>query len=105
MGVGATGSTNAPNQPTDAGRSGDTPKADTAAKAKFGETLKHESIDLNIHGNPDRFKGPMSPHSDGPDFFKPIPKSPDHSPKLPDTRPFHDTTPSGTHVFGIEGKI
>jgi len=36
MGVGATGSTSAPNQPTDAGRSGDTPKADTAAKAKFG---------------------------------------------------------------------
>ena len=36
---------------------------------------------------------------------KPIPKARDNSPKIPDTRPFHDTTPIGTHVFGIEGKI
>ncbi len=41
MGDGVTGSTNAPaNQPTNAGRSGDTSAADAAAKAKFGEALK-----------------------------------------------------------------
>jgi len=63
-------------------------------------------INTKIDGDPDRFKGPMSgPRSDGPDLTKPIPKKPDSSPKLPDTRPFHDTTPSGTHVFGVEGKI
>ena len=133
MGDGVTGSTNAPNQTTNAGRSGDSSAADAAAKAKFGEALKQEScpeglsrrppegctylrppsdpfqpskpINTKIDGDPDRFKGPMSPRSDGPDLSKPIPKKPDSSVKLPDTRPFHDTTPSGTHVFGVEGKI
>jgi hypothetical protein len=103
MGNGVSGSTNAPaNQPTTAGRSGDTSQADAAAKAKFGESLK--TIDLKIHGDPDRFK-PCSAYDAGPDYTKPIPKATDHSPKIPDTRPFHDTTPSGSHVFGIEGKI
>ena len=130
MGNGVTGSTNAPaQQPTN--RSGDTTAADVATKAKFDQALKQEScpegltrkppencnylrppgqppqpekkIDLQIHNDPG--KGPMSPRSDGPDYFKPIPKAPDNSPKLPDTRPFHDTTPSGSHVFGVEGKI
>jgi hypothetical protein len=132
MGDGVSGAGNAPaNQPTN--RSGDTSAADAATKAKFDQALKQEScpegltrqppkdcnylrppgqppqpskpIDLKIHGDPDRFKGPMSPRSDGPDLTKPIPKKPDSSLKLPDTRPFHDTTPSGTHVIGIEGKI
>jgi hypothetical protein len=131
MGNGVTGSTNAPaNQPTN--RSGDTTAADAATKAKFDQALKQEScpegltlrppkdcnylrppgqppqpekkIDLTVHNDPG--KGPMSgPRSDGPDLTKPIPKKPDSSPKLPDTRPFHDTTPSGSHVFGVEGKI
>ena len=134
MGDGVTGSTNAPaNQPTNAGRSGDTSAADTAAKAKFGEALNQENlcppglgrrqpegctylrppshpsqpekkIDLTVHNDPGSSKGPTN-RSDGPDFSKPIPKLPSNSPKLPDTRPFHDTTPSGTHVFGVEGKI
>jgi hypothetical protein len=128
MGNGVTGSTNAPaQQPTN--RSGDTTAADVATKAKFDQALKQEScpagltmrppkdcnylrppgqpekkIDLTVHNDPG--KGPMSgPRSDGPDLTKPIPKKPDSSPKLPDTRPFHDTTPSGSHVFGVEGKI
>ena len=134
MGDGVTGSTNAPaNQPTNAGRSGDSSAADAAAKAKFGEALKQEScppgltrrpqegcnylrppadpfqpskpIPTTIDGDPDRFKGPMSPRSEGPDLSKPIPKKPDSSLKLPDTRPFHDSTPNGTHIIGIEGKI
>ena len=134
MGDGVTGSTNAPTQPTNTGRSGTTLAEDAAAKAKFGEHLKQEScpegltrrppegcnylrppadpfqpskpIRTTIDGDPDRFKGPMSrPRSDGPDLSKPIPQKPSDSPKLPDTRPFHDTTPSGTHVFGVEGKI
>jgi len=134
MGDGVTGPTNAPaNQTTNVGRSGDSSAADAAAKAKFGEALKQEScppgltrrpqegcnylrpladpfqpskpITTKIDGDPDRFKGPMSPRSDGPDLTKPIPRKPDSSPKLPDTRPFHDTTPSGSHVFGVEGKI
>jgi hypothetical protein len=134
MGNGVTGSTNAPaNQPTNAGRSGDTSQADAATKAKFGEALNQElcppglslrpregcnylrppadpfqpskPIDLKVHEDPAR-KGPMSgPRSDGPDLTKPIPKKPDSSLKLPDTVPFHDTTPSGTHVFGVKGKI
>ena len=130
MGNGVTGSTNAPaNQPTNAGRSGDTSQADAATKAKFGEALNQElcppglslrpregcnylrppgqpekKIDLTVHNDPG--KGPMSgPRSDGPDLTTPIPKKPDSSPKLPDTVPFHDTTPSGSHVFGVEGKI
>jgi hypothetical protein len=130
MGNGVSGPTSTPAQPTNTGRSGDTSAADAATKAKFNEHLKQEScpegltrkppencnylrppgqpekkIDLNIHGDPDRFKGPMSPRSNGPDYTKPIPKAPDHSPKIPDTRPFHDTTPSGSHVIGVEGKI
>jgi hypothetical protein len=105
MGDGVTNSTNTPaNQPTNAGRSADTSAADAAAKTKFGETLKHQSIDLKIHGDPDRFK-PCTTRETGPDYTKPIPKARDNSPKIPDTRPFHDTTPSGSHVFGIEGKI
>jgi hypothetical protein len=128
MGNGVSVPTNPPAQPTNTGRSGDTSAADAATKAKFNEHLKQEScpegltrkppencnylrppgqpekkIDLQIHNDPG--KGPMSPRSDGPDYFKPIPKAPDNSPKLPDTRPFHDTTPSGSHVFGVEGKI
>jgi hypothetical protein len=134
MGDGVTGSTNAPaNQPTNVGRSGDSSAADMETKAKFGEALKQEScppgltrrpqegcnylrppadpfqpskpITTKIDGDPDRFKGPMSPRSEGPDLSKPVPKKPSDSVKLPDTRPFHDTTPSGTHVFGVEGKI
>jgi hypothetical protein len=128
MGNGVTGSTNAPtNQPTN--HSGDTTAADAATKAKFDQALSQEScpagltmrppkdcnylrppgqpekkIDLTVHNDPG--KGPMSgPRSYGPDLTKPIPKKPDSSPKLPDTRPFHDTTPSGSHVFGVEGKI
>lgn len=132
MGDGVSGSINAPAQPTNAGRSGATPAEDAAAKAKFGEALNQENlcppgltrkppenctylrppthpsqpekkIDINIHNDPG--KGPMSPRSNGPDYTKPIPKAPDNSPKIPDTRPFHDTTPSGSHVFGVEGKI
>jgi hypothetical protein len=132
MGDGVTGSTNAPaNQPTNAGRSGDSYAADAAAKVKFGEALTQElcppgltlrpregcnylrppadpfqpskPIDLKVHEDPG--KGPMSPRSDGPDLSKPVPQKPSNSLKLPDTRPFHDTTPSGTHVIGIEGKI
>ena len=135
MGDGVTGSTNAPaNQPTNAGRSGTMSAEDAATKAKFSEALNQElcppglsrrpregcnylrppadpfqpskPISTKIDGDPDRFKGPMSrPRSDGPDLSKPIPKKPSDSTKLPDTRPFHDTTPSGTHVFGVEGKI
>ena len=105
MGDGVTGSTNAPaNQAPNAARSGSSSATDPAAKGKFGEALKQQSIDLKIHGDPDRFK-PCTTRETGPDYTKPIPKAPDHSPKIPDTRPFHDTTPSGTHVFGIEGKI
>ena len=134
MGDGVTSSTSVPaNQPTNAGRSGDTSAADAAAKTKFGEALNQENlcppgltrkppenctyrrppgqppqpekkIDLKVHNDPGSSKGPTS-RSDGPDFSKPIPKLPPNSPKLPDTRPFHDTTPSGTHVFGVEGKI
>ena len=103
MGNGVSGSTSTPaNQTTNPAQSGSSSAADAAAKAKFGESLK--SIDLKIHGDPDRFK-PCTTRDAGPDYTKPIPKAPDHSPKIPDTRPFHDTTPSGTHVFGVEGKI
>jgi hypothetical protein len=135
MGDGVTGSTNAPaNQPINAGRSGDSSAADMETKAKFGEALKQEScppgltrrpqegcnylrppadpfqpskpINTKIDGDPDRFKGPMSrPRSDGPDLSKPVPQKPSDSIKLPDTRPFHDSTPNGTHVFGVERKI
>jgi hypothetical protein len=45
------------------------------------------------------------PRSDGPDLTTPGPKKPDNSPKLPklpDIRPTHDTTPSGSHVWGIK---
>ena len=102
MGVGATGPTNTPaNQATTPPQSGSSSAAD-AAKGKFGETLN--SIDLKIHGDPDRFK-PCSAYDNGPDYTKPIPKARDNSPKIPDTRPFHDPTPIGTHVFGIEGFI
>lgn len=105
MGNGVSGPTGTlVNQPTNAGRSGDTPAADTAAKAKFGDALKHETIDLKIHGDPDRFKSPIT-RSGGTDYTKPLPEAHSHALKLPDTHPFHDTTPSGTHVFGIEGKI
>jgi hypothetical protein len=131
MGDGVNGPTNTPAQPTNTGRS-DTSAADAATKAKFNEHLKQEScpegltrkpqegcnylrppadpfqpskpIDLKIHNDPGSSKGPVN-HSDGPDFSKPIPKLPDSSLKLPDTRPFHDTTPNGTHVFGGEVKI
>jgi hypothetical protein len=103
MGNGVSGPTSTPaNQTTNPAQSGSSSAADATTKAKFGETLK--SIDLKIHGDPDRFK-PCSAYDAGPDYTKPIPKAPDHSPKIPDTRPFHDTTPSGSHVFGIEGKI
>lgn len=132
MGNGVTGSTNAPaNQPTNAGRSGDTSQADAATKAKFGEALNQEQcppglsmrpregcnylrppadpfqpskpVDINVHRDPG---SPMSgPRSDGPDLTTPTPKKPDSSLKLPDIVPFHDTTPSGTHVFGVKGKI
>jgi hypothetical protein len=118
MGDGVTGSTNAPaNQPTNAGRSGDTSQADTAAKAKFGEALNQENlcppgltrkppenctylrppgqppqpekpIDIKVHNDPGSSKGPMSPRSDGPDFSKPIPKLPDNSLKPPEG-PYH----------------
>ena len=105
MGNGVTGPTNAPaNQTTNPAQSGSSSAADKAAKTKFGETLKHETIDLKIKGDPDRFK-PCTTRETGPDYTKPIPKARDNSPKIPDTRPFHDTTPSGSHVFGIEGKI
>jgi hypothetical protein len=105
MGDGVTGSTNAPaNQAPNAARSGSSSATDPAAKGKFGEALKQQSIDLKIHGDPDRFK-PCTTRETGPDYTKPIPKARDNSPNIPDTRPFHDTTPRGTHVFGIEGKI
>ena len=131
MGDGVAGSTNAPaNQPTNAGRSGTMSAEDAATKAKFSEALNQElcppglsrrpregcnylrppadpfqpskPIDINIQRDPG---SPMSPRSDGPDLTKPIPKKPDSSLKLPDTVPFHDTTPSGTHVFGVKVKI
>lgn len=134
MGDGVTGSTNAPaNQTTNAGRSGDSSQADTAAKAKFGEALSQESlcppglsrrppegctylrppsqppqpskpIDINIHGDADRFKGPMN-RSNGPDTSKPIPQSPPDSFKLPDFRPYHEGGPNGTHIIGVKGKF
>jgi hypothetical protein len=127
MGDGVSGAGNAPaNQPTN--RSGDTTAGDLATKAKFDQALQQEScpagltmrppkdcnylrppgqpekkIDLTVHNDPG--KGPMSgPRSDGPDLTKPIPKKPDSSPKidLPNIRPTHDTTPSGTDVWGIK---
>jgi hypothetical protein len=117
MGDGVNGPTNAPAQPTNAGRSGDTSAADAAVKAKFNEALKQEScpegltrrppkdcnylrppadpfqpskpIPTTIDGDPDRFKGPMSrPRSDGPDLSKPIPKLPDSSLQVPKS-PYH----------------
>jgi hypothetical protein len=103
MGNGVNGPTSPPaNQTTNPAQSGSSSAADKAAKGKFGEALK--SIDLKIHGDPDRFK-PCTTRDTGTDYMKPIPKARDNSPKIPDTRPFHDTTPSGSHVFGIEGKI
>jgi hypothetical protein len=103
MGNGVNGPTSPPaNQTTNPAQSGSSSAADKAAKGKFGEALK--SIDLKIHGDPDRFK-PCTTRDTGTDYTKPIPKARDNSPKIPDTRPFHDTTPIGTHVFGIEGKI
>ena len=133
MGDGVTGSTNAPaNQPTNAGRSGDTSQADAAAKAKFGEALKQEScpeglsrrpqegcnylrppadpfqpskpITTKIDGDPDRFKGPMSPRSEGPDFSKPTPKLPDSSLQVP-KGPYHTGglgSGDGAHIGGWE---
>jgi hypothetical protein len=131
MGDGVTGSTNAPaNQPTNAGRSGDTSAADTAAQAKFGEALSQENlcppglkrppdgctylrppsdpfqpskpITTKIDGDPDRFKGPMSPRSEGPDYSKPIPKLPSDSFKLPEG-PYHTGglgSGDGAHIGG-----
>lgn len=135
MGDGVTGSTNAPaNQPTNAGRSGDSSQADAAAKAKFGEALTQEScpagltrrpptgcnylrppadpfqpskpIDIKVHEDPAR-KGPMSPRSDGPDLSKPIPKLPSDSFKLPEG-PYHDGglgSGDGAHIGGWKWKI
>lgn len=103
MGNGVGNPTSNPaSQPTNPAQSRSSSAADSTAKTKFDATLK--SIDLKIHGDPDRFK-PCTTRETGPDYTKPIPKARDNSPKIPDTRPFHDTTPSGTHVFGIEGKI
>ena len=128
MGDGVTGSTNAPaNQPTNAGRSGASSAADTSAKAEFGKALSQESlcpeglsrrppdgctylrnpsqpINLQIQGDPDRFKGPMS-HAGGPDYSKPIPQLPSNSLKLPETRPYHDGGPDGAHIVGVKGKF
>lgn len=125
MGNGVSGPGNAPaQQPTN--RSGDTTAADLATKAKFDQALQQESCpagltmrppkdcnylrppgqpekkpDLTIHNDPG--KGPMSgPRSDGPDLTKPIPKKPDSSIKLPNTRPTYDSTPNGTPVPGIK---
>jgi hypothetical protein len=127
MGDGVSGPGNAPaQQPTN--RNEDTSKADAATKAKFDQALQQESCpegltlrppkdcnylrppgqpekkpDLTLHNDPG--KGPMSgPRSDGPDVTKPIPKKPDSGPKinLPDFRPTHDTTPSGSHVWGVK---
>ena len=127
MGNGVSGAGNAPaNQTTN--RSGDTSQADAATKAKFDQALNQElcppglsmrpregcnylrppgqpekKIDITVPNDPG--KGPMSgPRSDGPDLTTPVPKKPDSSPKikLPDVRPTHDTTPSGTHVWGIK---
>jgi hypothetical protein len=129
MGDGVGGAGNAPaNQPTNAGRT--SLADDMATKAKFDQALNQESCspglsrrpqegcnylrppgqpekkpDINIHRDPGSSNVPMSPRSDGPDVTKPIPKKTDSSVNLPDTRPFHDTTPSGSHVFGVEGKI
>ncbi|WKA25811.1 hypothetical protein [Bradyrhizobium roseum] len=127
MGDGISGAGNAPaHQPIH--RSGTNLADDMATKAKFDQALSQESCppglsrrpqegcnylrppgqpekkpDLTPHG--DAGKGPMSgPRSDGPDLTTPIRKKPDSSPdiKLPDIRPTHDTTPSGTHVWGIK---
>ncbi len=130
MGDGVSGSTNAPaNQPTN--RSGATSADDMETKAKFDQALKQESCPEGLSRRPqegcnylrppaDPFqpskpitiktdgnagKGPMNgPRSDGPDFTAPGPEKPDSSPKikLPAIRPTHDTTPSGTHVWGIK---
>jgi hypothetical protein len=126
MGDGVSGAGNAPaNQPIN--RSGTNLADDMATKAKFDQALNQELCppglsrrpqegcnylrppgqpekkpDLTPHGDPG--KGPMSgPRSEG-DLTTPIPKKPDSSPKinLPDIRPTHDTTPSGTHVWGIK---
>jgi hypothetical protein len=124
MGDGVSGAGKAPaQQPTN--RSGDTSKADVAAKAKFNEHLQQESCppglsmrapkdclrppgpekkpDLTIHHDPGSSKGPVRPSSDGPDLTKPVPKKPDSSIKLPtNARPTYDSTPNGTPVPGIK---
>jgi hypothetical protein len=130
MGDGVSGAGNAPaNQPIN--RSGTNLADDMATKAKFDQALSQEScppglsrrpqegcnylrppadpfqpskpITIKTDGNPG--KGPMSgPRSGGSDLTTPVPEKPDSSPKikLPDIRPTHDTTPSGTHVWGIK---
>jgi hypothetical protein len=63
-------------------------------------------IDLKIHGDPDRFKGPMT-RSTGPDYSKPIPKLPSDSFKLPEG-PYHDGglgSGDGAHIGGWKWKI
>ena len=128
MGDGVTGLGKAPaNQTTNTGRSGDSSAAD--AQAEFGKTLNQESlcpeglsrrppdgctylrnpsqpVDLQFHGDPDRFKGPMN-RPNGPDYSKPIPQLPSNSLKVPEG-PFHSSglgSGDGAHIGGWEGKF
>ena len=104
MGDGVTGSTNAPaNQAPNAARSGSSSATDPAAKGKFGEALKQQSIDLKIHGDPDRFK-PCTTRETGPDYTKPIPPSHEKEVKPP---PIYHTggmgSLDGAHIGGVKG--
>ena len=70
--------------------------------------LRHpsQSVDLQFHGDPDRFKGPMN-HSDIPDYAKPLPQLPSNSLKVPDG-PFHSGglgSGDGAHIGGWGWKI
>jgi hypothetical protein len=129
MGNGVTSTGNAPaHQTTDAGNTGASSAADTAAQSEFGDALKQESlcpeglsrrpqdgctylrnpsqpVDLQFHGDPDRFKGPMN-RPNGPDYSKPIPQLPSNSLKVPEG-PFHSSglgSGDGAHIGGWEWK-
>ena len=111
MGDGVTGTRNAPvHQTTHAGNTGASSAADSAAQSKFGDALKQESLcpeglsrrppdgctylrnpsqplDLQFHGDPDRFKGPVN-RSNGPTTQSPslsCPQTPLKSLRVPFT--------------------
>lgn len=81
------------------------PRYDTPCSYLRDPSQPSQPVDIKVHGDPDRFKGPMSGGgSNSPDYSRPIPQPPANSVQVP-KGPYHTGglgSGDGGHIVGWE---